>query len=433
MLPSETTRGRAWLTNFSALDQPSMRLLIDSLQIASPSQTHVGVRTQLELLETNLQDGTGLLLPVLSIEDLERSLAELARLNSPTPLESSAQPGTRGRSASGNVHTAWETYQPGMPILSTPGSEGATGNLIRELTGDRPGREPSCWLHPASSIATLRRQHCRLVVLVTDYSGSGRQVVEFARTILRNPRIRSWRSLGWLRVAVASYAISQTARAAIVKSGFIDQISVTVPAQSLNNAPWTDGERKEIERVCRQYAPRRQRNSALGHKGSGGLFMTHISVPNNLPKVLSRQPPGWQPFLDGPTGRIVPRELIEELADFAPSHRDPADIAEAANQLRLSRALKSGRLRAPADQLLALLALLAHRNHAVLDLSRIMGLSETQLQAMVAFLEHVGFLSEDLTVTKRGRDELKNSKRLKRIATAGLDGSQDPYYPQSLR
>ncbi|WP_157519195.1 hypothetical protein [Modestobacter sp. Leaf380] len=161
--------------------------------------------------------------------------------------------------------------------------------------------------------------------------------------------------------------------------------------------------------------------------------MTHISVPNNLPKVLSRQPPGWQPFLDGPTGRIVPRELIEELADFAPSHRDPADIAEAANQLRLSRALKSGRLRAPADQLLALLALLAHRNHAVLDLSRIMGLSETQLQAMVAFLEHVGFLSEDLTVTKRGRDELKNSKRLKRIATAGLDGSQDPYYPQSLR
>ncbi|MGH3999215.1 MAG: hypothetical protein ACRDTJ_17360 [Pseudonocardiaceae bacterium] len=111
----------------------------------------MGIREQLELLGGRLPDVTAALLPVLSEEDIK------------TP------PGCYG------PHVAYKTFSPGDPIASTPGSEGAIGNLVRELTGEQAGREPSFWLHPGTDVDELYRIRCRLLVLVTDYAGSGTQ------------------------------------------------------------------------------------------------------------------------------------------------------------------------------------------------------------------------------------------------------------------
>src|SRR4051794_14965064 len=98
--PSQTTRGSSWLTNFRHADRPAAELLIDSLQIADPTTVRVGIREQLELLGGRLQDGTAALLPVLAGEDIK------------TP------PDFYG------PHVAYQTFSPGDPIASTPGSEG---------------------------------------------------------------------------------------------------------------------------------------------------------------------------------------------------------------------------------------------------------------------------------------------------------------------
>ncbi|WP_456860477.1 phosphoribosyltransferase-like protein [Geodermatophilus sp. SYSU D00691] len=429
-MPSQTTRGRDWLTNFADTERTPMALLLDSLQIVSPTAVNFGLKTQIESLAPELRrGGTGLLVPVLSLRDIDRALEQTRRRDE----ETEALPSPVEVPPSHRTHTAWGTYQPGMPISATPGSEGPVGNLVRDLTGERPGEEPSHWLHPASDVDALRDRKCRLLVLVTDYSGSGTQVTRFARTFVRNERIRSWRSFGWLKVVVVAYAMAMDARRACTASKYVDRITAAMPARSFEDADWTPSEQEEIRRICRHYVPRRQRRAALGFGGSAGLFLTHTSVPNNIPMVLRRQPPGWQPFLVGSDGRTVPQDLISELKDYRPPERNLVAVAEASDQLRLARAIESGRLRTPADRLVALLALVAHQTSDVPTVSHRLGRPEAEIQAMLAFLQHVGLVAEDLSVTARGRAELHHSRRLDRTATANLVGSDEPYYPHALR
>jgi hypothetical protein len=418
MRPSETQRGRAWLTNFAEIERPTARLLLDSLHVENPASLHHGLKARIETLTPRLEGHTGVLIPVLSIEDINRSfaLADLA-----------TQP---ARSPRPSPHVAYDTFQPGAPIPVTPGSEGAVGSLIRDLTGDRPGRERGQWLHPATDLDTLHARRCRLVVLVTDYTSSGKQVIQFAATFPRNARIRSWRSFGWLRVVVVAYAASAAARAAVEKSRNIDEMHVHTPAASFDDAAWTVEERDAIEALCKRHTPHRQRSQALGYGDSRGLFLTHTSVPNNLPFILRRQTSGWRPFLEG---RAVPADLVAELGHYQAPSRNLADVVRAANQTRLGRAIDSGRLRTPTDKLVAVLALVANGSETPATLTHRLALPDEETAAMLAFLKKAGFITEALTITARGHSELRHARRLDRVATAHLSGKPDPYYPRTLR
>lgn len=416
--PSQTQRGRAWLTNFAEVERPTAQLLLDSLQIDHPGKVHSGLKSRIEALTPRLQGDTGILIPVLSVEDINRSPDEA------DPAHRSSRRAERVR------HVAYDTFRPGGPIAATPGSEAAVGNLIRDMTGDFPGRVSGQWLHPATDLDTLHARRCRLVVLATDYTGSGQQVNQFAAMFTRNARLRSWRSFGWLRIVVVSYAASRAARLAIDSYKGIDELFVVVPATSFDDAAWTQEERRAIETLCHRYTPRRQRSQALGHGGSSGLFFTQTTVPNNLPFILRRRGAGWKPFLEG---RTVPTDLAAQLDRYQVPSRNLAELSRAANQARLARAIDSGRLRAPADKLVAILALVAQSDQTPAALSHRLALPDEQTIAMLNFLQSVGFVTEDLAITERGHTELRHARRLSRIATATLRGRPDPYYPRTLR
>jgi hypothetical protein len=418
MRPSETQRGRAWLTNFADIERPAARLLLDSLQVDNPARVHHGLKSRIEALTPKLEGHTGVLIPVLSIEDIDRSAEE-------------ADSATRPARWPGLVrHVAYDTFSPGAPILATPGSEAAVGNLIRDLTGDRPGREPGAWLHPATDLDTLHARRCRLVVLVTDYTGSGQQVNRFAATFTRNARLRSWRSFGWLRLVVVTYAASAAARVAVESGRNTDDMLVHTPATSFDDAAWTSEERDAIEALCQRHTPRLQRFQALGHGNSAGLFFTHTTVPNNLPFILRRRTAGWEPFLEG---RTVPADLAAELGYYQAPSRDLANVVRATNQTRLGLAIDSGRLRTPADKLVAVLALIAHSSQTPATLTHRLALPDEETAAMLDFLQRIGFITEELIITLRGRIELRHARRLDRVATAHLNGKPDPYYPRTLR
>src|SRR4051794_34158364 len=76
MRPSETRRGRAWLTNFADIERPTAQLLLDSLQVENPANLHHGLKALIEALTPRLDGHTGVLIPVLSIEDIDASLEE---------------------------------------------------------------------------------------------------------------------------------------------------------------------------------------------------------------------------------------------------------------------------------------------------------------------------------------------------------------------
>lgn len=409
MRPSETQRGRAWLTNFADVERPTAQLLLDSLHVANPATIHHGLKSLIDGLAPRLEGHTGVLIPVLSIEDIEKSLAK---------------PHHPAR------HVAYNTFQPGGPIPATPGSEAAVGNLIRDLTGDRPGRERGPWLHPATDIDTLRVRRCHLIALVTDYTSSGHQVNRFAATFPRNARLRSWRSFGWLQIVVVAYAASTAARSAVEAGPNTDAMYVHTPAASFDDAQWTGEERAAIEALCERHAPHRKRSEAMGYDKSGGLFFTHTSVPNNLPYILRRKTSGWEPFFND---RTVPADLAAELGHYQAPDRDLADVVRAANQTRLGRAIDSGRLRTPADKLVVVLALIAHSPQTRAALAHRLALPDEKVVAMLDFLMDVGFVTEELTITPSGHNELRHARRLDRVATAHLNGKTDPYYPRMLR
>lgn len=396
--PSETQRGRAWLTNFAEIDRPTAARLLNSLQIANPADIHHSLKSDIQQLIPTLQDDTGVLIPVLSIEDINLSSPDVDRVG-PTRVIDASQ------------YIAYESFRPGADLLpATPGSEAAIGNLIRDLTGDRAGEEPSQWLHPNTDIDTLRSRRCRLIVLVTDYSGSGQQVNRFAATFTRNAQIRSWRSFRWLRIAVVTYAASAAARATMESATHIDDVYVHTPAASFDDAEWTAEERSAIEMLCKRYTPT-SHSLPLGYRDSGGLYFTHTSVPNNLPFILRRSTPGWHPFL---IDRAVPEDLATELGHFQALPRNLADIARAANQTRLGRAIDGGRLPTPADKLIVVLALISSEPQTCASLAHRFALPDDEIATIIKFLVSVDFITNELTITTRGRIELRHSRRLER-------------------
>lgn len=426
--PSETARGQAWLGNFTQADQGPARLLLDSLQIVSPLAMQLALKTELAQLATRIsgQDATGVIVPVVSIEDVDVAVEARRRaINDDRERNGLARlPPHLG------PHTAYETFEPGTAIPATPGSEGLIGNLVRDFTGDRPGREQPGWLHPGTPLNGLRDRNCEFLVLVSDYSGSGQQVCHLARTFVRNSRIRSWRSFGRFRIVVLTYAASWGARKVIERDSHIDELIVVTPGNSFADAQWTQDERNAIEDLCQRYTTSRTRKKALGHKGSAGLFLTHTAVPNNLPAILLRATSGWHSLFPN---RVMPADFASELGDYAAPPRDLARLAEEAHQARLARAVGTRNYRARADLIATVLALVGHQRTTVPWLAHRTGRTDADITSIVGFLVAAGFVTPDLTLTLAGRKELATAKWLERNVTASLTGSTEAYYPQRLK
>lgn len=409
MKPSETERGQIWLTNFASQDVTYARLLLDSLYIPSTDDIRQSIKTTIQALE---DASPGVLFPVQSTEDIkatrERNEDDLLdeELNKP--------------------QTAYVDFHPGSDISPTPGSEGMVGNVIRELTGFNPEQQKAGWFHPRTSIQTLRDHHCRTIVLVTDYAGSGRQVTQYAKALTRNATIRSWRSLHYVRIIAVMHSASREAVRAIKSSPDIDDYRIAEHAPSFATADWTSEERLEIERVCCTYAPG---NQALGYRDSAGLLAMHSGIPNNLPKVLRKQGARWKPFFEG---RTFPRDLAAALPSYRPN-RDLATVAKEHQQARLAKVVDSGRLGTTASQIAAALALIGRQGCSVEGLASALGLPGEKAAAIWRFLETAGMISGS-SLTPRGTRELLAAKALPRktqVSRGALDiGS---YYPQTLR
>lgn len=403
--PSLTLRGKQWLNNFSSTERSTATLLLDSLEIVSPTDIRVGLRRLLDSLTDEEVGKPAVLVPVLSVEDIV------------FPKDHSGPP------------VAYVNFAPGAPIASTPGSEGLIGNLIRELTGSEAAASSDVWLHPSRDVEALRAARCHTLVLVTDYCGSGDQIIRFARAFVRNPTIRSWRSHGWIKVHVVAFASSVVASERIRRDTAVDCLSVVGPAASFVSAQWTSEEREAIETLCVTHLTSKERREALGYKESAGLFVMHTGVPNNVPKVLTRTAMGWNPLFEG---SVCPPDLVRELASYSPK-RDLRRVAKEARQTRISVVLDAGRLSGTAGTLIAMLSLISLKARTRTELSHALHLSEERIQELLGFLVGAGLVNSDLRLTWAGRMELLAGKRLPRRAGMQLEGEDVPYYPVTLR
>lgn len=407
--PSETKRGRDWLTNFLPEDQGAARELIDSIMFVRQSTIRLDLLQHLNaLVDDGVIQMPALLVPALSIEDINDSLG-LTRAMAP------------------RYHVAYESYEVGAPISALPGSEGFIGNLVRELTRQRSAVKRG-WIAPRSSLDDVKAACCRTLVIVTDYSGSGEQLVEFAKTFTRNPTIRSWRSGVFLKIHAVAYTATTAAIGRLNAQGSaIDSCSVVRTAPTFLDRPWDAELRRSIEEMCVRKS--KSRSLALGYKGSKALFATEASAPNNLPYVLRQTGKRWLPFFEE---RVVPSDLASELGEYIPRVTN-TDLAGITKQRRLSESLNATFSRPSTVDLLNLLALIGRGRRDRHRLAAATAQPLIQIDALITSLQRLQLIDGECRVTHRGRAELRSGKAAQRKIRFELPASDGDYYPRGMR
>jgi DNA-binding transcriptional ArsR family regulator len=249
-------------------------------------------------------------------------------------------------------------------------------------------------------------------------------------TLVRHPTLRSWRSYGLLEIHALSYAGSSQALATLQRDGGpFDGVWSVETAPSFQDASWTADQRGAIEEICIRYVRKKDRKRALGFKGSAGLFATDASVPNNLPLILRQAHSEWHPFFER---RTVPPDLFTELGSYAPDAVFK-DVATRIGQLRLSSNLGAKYMRSATDEMLLMLALLLDRSRSSSELARELGKPLATVDVLLRALQTLGLIDAQREVTSAGKKELTTGKRAPRHVATGIEGSDAPYYPGSMR
>lgn len=402
--PSRTDEGRTWLRNFATEDLATARLILDSLRVPSEHEIRVGLLDKLNEIR-DLPRKPILALPIRSLRDFTGS-----------------QPNS----------IVYEDFLPHAEISATPGSEAIAANIIRDMIGIRS--TSSEFLHPTSSIADLRANRCRTLLLVDDYSGSGSACINYVKSWLRNSTIRSWRSFGWLEIHVLLFAASSLAAKRIKRTNIVDRLHIVEPAADFDNSSWKGDEIRSAVDLCDRYTQprRRARGEALGYKSSKGLFVMQHTVPNNLPAIFlqTRGPKNedWDALFPG---RTFPTALQRKLAGYK-ARSDFTPLAQAFPDRALLEALiAEGRI--PEGPYLMVLSLIAGHSGTDETIAGILSVSTIQIRDIRVALRGWGLIDAKNHLTDAGWETLRQARMRPRHVRFGLIGKDDPYYPQQLR
>jgi hypothetical protein len=396
--PSQTPQGVDWLSNFRPEDTPAAEQLIDSLNFFSSTTFRQGLSRHLQtvLTDTDLGGGPAALYSVRSVE--------------------------------GN-----ETMFTGQqePIVSgLGGSELIVQNIVRatEQAMDNSIVSRRTW-----SLELLRNRRVRQLVFVSDYAGSGDEAVRYAKSWLRHPTIRSWRSLKLVQLHLVLFAASAASYARLTASPWYDGVHVLHYGMDFSSADWAQSECDRIRSVCSAYAP--SRKAAHGWGGSEGLVVFDHTIPNNLPMILhqskGRSPYGrWIPFF---RHRSASHELMQSLADYRPDF-DRQRRLRALGQPRLAAASQLRKTeRSDLVRIIDVLAHVAGRRQHPVQLAAVLGVSVPAARRIIERVTLLGLLDEQLRLTDAGWQELRAAKAKPRKVTSGLQGSSEPYYPRQLK
>lgn len=394
MRPSETSQGQAWLANFQEDERHPATLLIDSLRVVSSSGFRIALS---ELLQSAIIESEGPV-GVYPIRELHSDGA-----TSFPPLDE--------------------------PYEAIPGSEGLAGNIIRDAIGRRPDLARASTY---KTVAEMREQRVRTLLLVDDYSGSGNQAAKYVDAWLRHPTIKSWHSYGLVRVHVLLLAASAKSLQQLRDHRFIAGVRYLERGLSFDTVPWTAEERTAIEELCRRYGF--SRRFALGYQGARGLLALHHGVPNNLPAILWQAScpklPEWTPLFGD---RVMPAEFQAAVDDYQ-QETDPKRIAAVLRQERLGEALDA-QANVTVRNFLLVLGAVEQGYRDPERLSDLLSFSLTTTRRTLEACRALNLVDSSNRLTIPGRAELRRAINRPRLPEprSSRNGSDAPYYPLSLR
>lgn len=384
--PSETQRGRAWLSNFAPSDRAAAARLLDSLKFVSGTEFRAAMGDMIaDHIDALSQIGPIALHPVRNDKIFRED-----------------------------------------PFAGERGLIGAGSALIALNITEKIAEAYGPHVSLAPKLNELRDGRVRNIILIDDLIGSGRSVIECVNRWRANPTIRSWYSYRLIEFHLVAYSYCQVGYDNIAQSDVLklENFRSHSIADDFSRTGWTPEEEQEIRRICYDYA--NNWRNAFGVGNAEALIVFDHTVPNNLPRILLQEKDKsgnpWKPFFALGSRRQDPAQAAE-LAGYSPYTRRPHLTADG-----------SGLVESELDILDRDMATVLRAVESGLTLSRqiqqVTYLTDFQIRVLVDRARSLGLVGPRVALTASGFEWLR--ERRHEVADTP---EEDPayYYPVQLR
>lgn len=403
---SASASARNWIAQFKTIDQSSAAALVDAILLLNEADVGLAIRNQLRKLAASRKG------PRKKVAlYVEREFAEAAIFRSELIADREGRVrqraiGNRGPEAvkprRGSTRVGSEG--PGAFLLS----QAAANNASVFLNSPGPDR--------------IRRHKASLIVIVTDFIGSGDRIRGMLDKFMRVPTVRAWHSLGLVKFAVVT-AAATTYGKAVVES------HRTRPAVFATHIPSTLKSYKDLnlasawEDLARRYGPAVSRGAGpLGFKELGALIAFSYRPPNNLPLLLHARGGSLRPLFQGAvTDDLAPafglrsaEQRIEDATESVGHSLSPMATVDE-RQLVLFLSTLRGRWREGQE----------------IEIAERLGLIVPEVERARSFALRHGLITSRGYLTDAGQSHISTLTARRRRPV--IPTETKPYYPKALR
>lgn len=390
-----------WLANFEDVDRPAASDLISEVMLVSRDDFADGLKSLLDSISGTPNSNSKIALYA------ERPIKKVfGRIPSFFPKS------RRGRAEGNGI----------PPIVVDPrdqeiGSEGVVANLITDYSRQKG---PNYISHPGPD--KLRKEKVSVIVIVTDFIGSGKRVLDMLESLGYVATLNSWKSYRLIRFVVLAYSGTAEGLKAVRSHKLKPEVSIVMGCPTIQNT-FKGRRRLEVEKVCKQYP--KKHNNPLGFMQSGALIAFSHGCPNNAPPILHSKASGWKPLFRGRSTGELPAELFR-LKDFEQRASNLLGIREARESLSNYKN----------DKWLSVLKVLSAVElglRATDDISAKTRIEVNSVNEIISSAIHALWLDSQNRLTPLGERELARFRRqrCKKPLLAGNEGKY--YYPTQLR
>lgn len=320
------------------------------------------------------------------------------------------------------------------------GSEGIVAQMISELCKEYPSKFIN---HPGPD--QIREGQARAFWVVTDLVGSGDRAWNYLEAAWLVRSVRSWRSGGFIKFAVMTYAATEAGERRISSHSSRPNVSMVQPCPTIDSM-FSKSTAESMKRLCSAYDPTSRdtsqdlwawRPSSLGHRNTGALMAFAHGAPNNVPLMFYKAPRSkkkkWVPLFPARVSAGLPKDVFG--VELSANQIKDRLVALGHPKLAHSGALQTSDI--PTAKIFLVLSAVSHPqrlNDRVLAERTKLRIYE--LTELLKLMTSYGWIDSRRRLTDQGAGQLAHARRQLQLGTEVTPvGKEQPivYYPKSLR
>lgn len=397
-LLSENENSINWLNQFIESDKEYAKLLLDSLVLISE---HKLVRDLQTLILGEL-------------EGLEKPVA-LVPVREMATGQSYYKP-TNNKNAKPNL----------LGSNSFPGSEAIIANIATRLSRSFKYKND---IVGTPSLKNMRLSHCRSIIFVDDFVGTGKRINSFYEAFNMNKTMKSWASYKLIKFNVFAYSMTNVGLDSLKESKRFNKIKYVYKCPTIDERSWTIHQKERVEKICEHYAPKDSEEYALGFNKTKGMMVFEHSAPNNLPAILWKVGRGWKPLFPN---RAVPVEMaeyfklpsIESILEERLRELGQIRLAGGSWILQASPLIK---------KIILILGALSKKAKSLERISDITCIPFVEIKKIVIHCRDWGLVDSYNKLTNEGLKELNFARTMKLYNRDVIATNTELYFPTMLR